>query len=269
MPTRFLKETICTSESLAQLSAEAERFWYRLVVQCDDFGRFDARPTVLRARCFSLLLDRISENDVRGWLTELETAGLIFVYAVNGKPYLVIPNFTVHNTPRAKSSRWPAPEASDGIPVPATTNTCKQMQADAGGCKQIPSYAKTESYAKTMTETDDAAPRPLDPAWGAAMRSFENEIGMVSGSILPEMTDMWDVLTSNGTPGWWQQAITVAVAANKRSWSYVSGILSHCMAEGHPPSRNGTKPGPTTSGTKKMRVIIDGIEEEREVITHG
>ena len=35
MPSRILKESICTSESLAYLSAEAEVLFYRLIVKAD------------------------------------------------------------------------------------------------------------------------------------------------------------------------------------------------------------------------------------------
>ena len=38
MPNRILKESICTSESLVGLSAEAEVLFYRLIVKADDFG---------------------------------------------------------------------------------------------------------------------------------------------------------------------------------------------------------------------------------------
>ena len=40
MPSRILKESICTSESLAHLSAEAEVLFYRLIVKVDDFGLY-------------------------------------------------------------------------------------------------------------------------------------------------------------------------------------------------------------------------------------
>ena len=43
MPSRILKESICTSESLAYLSAEAEVLFYRLIVKADDFGLYYGR----------------------------------------------------------------------------------------------------------------------------------------------------------------------------------------------------------------------------------
>jgi hypothetical protein len=139
MPTRYLKESICSSDNLALLSAQAERFWFRLLVQCDDYGCFDARPTILRSRCFPLLLDSITVDDVAQWVLDLEKAGLIFLYAMGGKPYLVVLTFTEHNKPRAKVSKWPQPEEDDGtlLQVKAYAGRCLQMFADADNCEQV------------------------------------------------------------------------------------------------------------------------------------
>ena len=49
MPSRILKESICTSESLAYLSAEAEVLFYRLIVKADDFGLYYGSPKILAA----------------------------------------------------------------------------------------------------------------------------------------------------------------------------------------------------------------------------
>lgn len=40
MPSRIIKESITTSESLSEVSAEAERLFWRLVVKADDFGLY-------------------------------------------------------------------------------------------------------------------------------------------------------------------------------------------------------------------------------------
>lgn len=88
MPNRILKESICTSENMDTLSAMAECLWYRLLVQFDDFGRFDGRPMVILARCFPLRVDKIKAKDVAGWMSELIAARLIESYRVNGHDYI-------------------------------------------------------------------------------------------------------------------------------------------------------------------------------------
>lgn len=42
MPNRIIKESICVSESIDSLSWFDEVFFYRLIVNCDDYGRLDA-----------------------------------------------------------------------------------------------------------------------------------------------------------------------------------------------------------------------------------
>lgn len=54
MPSRILRDSICKSESISELSWFEEVFFYRLIVNCDDFGRFDARPKIIKGEMFPL-----------------------------------------------------------------------------------------------------------------------------------------------------------------------------------------------------------------------
>jgi len=94
----------------------------------------------------------------------------------------------------------------------------------------------TDTETVTDTETETETETDTDVLWVSAVSCFENNIGLLSGAIIDDMQDMWDELKTAGVPGWWEQAITVAVAANKRSWRYVRGILRHCLDEGRPPA---------------------------------
>jgi len=153
MPNRILKESITTSCEVDNLSADEERFFYRLIVVCDDFGRMDARPRILRAKCFPLKVDEISDSDVANWLQGLVDSGLVITYIVDGKPYLQVATFEKHNTRRAQHSKYP------------------DMQADANICKQV--HANVSETRDTRHETRDtrserreeaaAAPENLSP----------------------------------------------------------------------------------------------------------
>jgi len=116
MPNRILKESICSSETIAQLSRDAEVLFYRLIVNCDDYGRFDGRPAIVRARCFPLLLDQVAETDVLSWLDELTTAGLIHLYQVDSRRYLQIVTWGKHQQVRATASKYPPPPADEPSP---------------------------------------------------------------------------------------------------------------------------------------------------------
>ena len=130
----------------------------------------------------------------------------------------------------------------DTVSIPRATETETDTDTDT--------ETDTETETETETETD------TDVLWSSAVSCFENNIGLLSGAIAPDMQDMWDELKSAGVPGWWEQAITVAVAANKRSWRYVRGVLRHCLDEGRPPAplarANGHAPP-----QQKYRVVED------------
>lgn len=82
MPDRIIKEKICTSETLNQLSDFEERFWHRLTVNCDDYGRFDARPAVLRGRLIPLMEGK-TLKDVEKALSRLASVGLVELYGAS------------------------------------------------------------------------------------------------------------------------------------------------------------------------------------------
>lgn len=64
MPVRLVREGILTSESVDQLSDQAEIFYRRLMSVVDDFGLYHGNPKLLRAACYPLRLDRVSDADV-------------------------------------------------------------------------------------------------------------------------------------------------------------------------------------------------------------
>jgi hypothetical protein len=141
LPTRYLKPGIRDSEAIDAVSAQAECLFYRLLVTVDDFGRFDARPSMVKAACFPIK-DSVSAADCERLLSSLSAHGLIVVYVCDGKPYLQMCKWD--NQARAKVSKYPAP--SDG---------CAQVHTSVRKpCTLLP---ETE----TETETENREPEPL------------------------------------------------------------------------------------------------------------
>ena len=101
MPSRILKESICSSDSINELSSFEETFFYRLIVNCDDYGRFDARLFPLK--------DRVTLKNVEDALVKLAEVGCVKLYRVDSKPFLYLPAWEVHQNVRAKKSRYPEP----------------------------------------------------------------------------------------------------------------------------------------------------------------
>lgn len=118
MPYRTIKDSICTSDTLAKLSADEERLFYRLMVKADDFGRFDGRADVVRAACFPLQLDQYSTAHVEKMLRRLAEVDLIRFYVVSGRRYLYFTTWEKHQRKRAKYSKYPSPDQADA-PVAA------------------------------------------------------------------------------------------------------------------------------------------------------
>ena len=72
----------------------------------DDYGRTDAHLTLLRSACYPLIIDKVSEKDVRKHLNECEKKELLSLYEADGKPYLEMSNFKQQQ--RAKQSKYPS-----------------------------------------------------------------------------------------------------------------------------------------------------------------
>ena len=118
MPTRLVREGILTSERVNKLTFPAEVFYRRLMSVVDDFGRFYASPTLLRASCYPLAIDAVTDKQVNDWLAECIEANLIVAYVVENKRFLELLDF--RQQIRAKTSKFPA-----------DPNKSKQALADA------------------------------------------------------------------------------------------------------------------------------------------
>ena len=121
IPNRIIKETICTSETIEKMTAFEETFFYRLWVNCDDYGRMDARPAILKAKLFPLK-DRLTLKDVQSALNRLADIGCVRLYTVEQKPYLYLPSWTVHQRVRDSREKYPSPETGELLPQSAANS---------------------------------------------------------------------------------------------------------------------------------------------------
>ena len=121
MPNRILKESITTSVSLANLTAEEERHFYRLMVQADDYGCFQAHPAIIRASGYGLLLDAVTTSQSAAWTAALVRENIIHLYEANGKPYGHFVNWAKYQQIRAQRRKWPEPSCD---------STCNQVKSD-------------------------------------------------------------------------------------------------------------------------------------------
>ncbi|MCD7824576.1 MAG: hypothetical protein LUH14_01190 [Clostridiaceae bacterium] len=105
MPNRILKESICRSEEIDSLSWFEEVLFYRLIVICDDFGRYDGRAKIIKGSCFPL--KDVTEKDIDKALGKLAAVGLVRVYEAQGRPYLQLVTWADHQRIRNQKSKYP------------------------------------------------------------------------------------------------------------------------------------------------------------------
>ncbi len=126
MPDRIVRAAILTSERVDRLDEGAENFYRRLLNVVDDYGRFDARPIVLRTALYPIRSDShvsTSLENITARLQQCAAAGLVILYEVTQKPYGILLNL---GAPRARSSRFPDPPRTL---VRAHEIICPQTQA--------------------------------------------------------------------------------------------------------------------------------------------
>lgn len=156
MPTRLIREGILTSERVASLSWEAEVFYRRLMSVADDYGLYDARPAILRSALYPLQLEKMSECNIQRCLAACEAAGLILLFARNGKSFLQIRDFGQQIKSKPK---YPLPDDTDLInPSRNDTELHNPLRTVTNRNESLPPVTKsetnTESYTNTKTNAD-------------------------------------------------------------------------------------------------------------------
>ena len=131
MPNRIIKESICTSENIDQLTPFEETAFVRLIVNCDDFGRFFGNPKILAARLFPL--KNVSTEAMSEALNALVSADLVTVYEADGKHFVQLKTWLDHQQKRATKSKFPAPPTEQ---LPANDSSCNQLQSIDINCNQ-------------------------------------------------------------------------------------------------------------------------------------
>ena len=155
MPNRILKESICTSENIDDLSWFEEVVFYRLIVNCDDYGRMDGRSKILKARLFPL--KSVTDKQISDAVQSLRTAGIVDLYFVDGKPFLQLRTWDKHQQTRAKKSKFPPPVSTCNHLISSDIN-CNQMISNVPVIQSNPIQSESESESESNTLAHSAAP---------------------------------------------------------------------------------------------------------------
>ena len=166
MPNRIIKESVCVSEQIDELNWFEEVFFYRLLVNCDDYGCMDAREKVLAAKLFPLKVVRPAE--IMKALSRLAEIGLIGMYEVEGHPYLKVLKWSDHQRVRVSKHKYPEPTeeqlndiCGNSRQLAATCGESRRTAANGGRLRPesnpIQSESISESEYKSESESDSNA----------------------------------------------------------------------------------------------------------------
>jgi hypothetical protein len=214
MPTRIIRDGWLESEAINQLCPQAERFFLRLCLRADDFGRYSANPILLKSNLFPLREDMRS-TDIPGWLAACESAGLIHRYQVEAKLLLQITKFR-QRIKKNTRSKFPAPpEVSGNVPeIPEFPGRSGDSLESPGSSGTIPPYTEAEAETESKTE---ANPEPLaEPEVGPEVKlPGQRTPAPVSA---PAVSFAGDSKVQAGAEGEPQLPPVLATAAFKAKW---------------------------------------------------
>ena len=238
MPNRIIREGILTSNRIAQLTPLAELFYRRLMSVVDDFGRYTANPTLLRAFCYPLKLDSVKEDSIMKHLAECVGAELIVLYTVEGKEYLEMRDFK--QQVRAKDSKYPA----DDLQMHSTCIAdATQMRST---CKQMLPKAETESKTK---EELKSSPKENEEKESSSPRT--------TGGRLPPLSEYYSPEKKQPV------APTAPVQALRQDSGQAESSMSSLKTEsktGRNPEELSPKARPTFRGTESNSSKVGKLE---------
>lgn len=186
MPNRLIKESICRSEEIDSLSWFEEVLFYRLIVICDDYGRYDGRAKIIKGSCFPL--KDVTEKTINEALGKLSTVGLVRVYETQGRPYLQLVTWAKHQRVRNQKSKYP--EFTDDCVLLTFDSKGQLMPASDVKCVRNPiqSESKSESNPNVCSEPQ-AASEPEQEAAITLLLNTGAEYPVTQGDI-----DEWQTL---------------------------------------------------------------------------
>jgi hypothetical protein len=180
MPSRILRESIVTSESVASLQPDEQDRLPRYFLLADDFGCFIASPPIIRGHIYPLRPD-VSDQRIEGDLRAYAGAGIIQLYTgPDTRRYGYFPNWTAHQRPPRPTSKRKHPKppkpsdpdfaANAGKPPPETSPA---SPANAG--KILP-YAQSQSFDRSRLDPQAQSPAKREEPARPSLSPWDPEV---------------------------------------------------------------------------------------------
>jgi len=214
----MVNNAISRDKDISELSSDSCRLFFTWwIAHADKEGRVYADPDLAKSTVVPRL-KHITADDVAGYIKELDTAGFIQLYEVDGDVYAVFTNFE-KNQVGLRKDREPESE----IPSPPIRQTSGKHPAKCPVNLKEVNLKEDKGAAEVYT-------------------IYQNNIGMLSGVISEKL----DADIKDYSDIWVIDAIQESVKQEKRSLAYVEGILKRWKREGRgsgkPKADAGTNP---------------------------
>ena len=134
-----------------ELSSTGERVYVRLRMAADSAGRFYGDAEWVLSKCFSCRV-HLSVDEVEQALCELEAAGMVVRYEVEGGRYLAITEWGVRQRSEPK---FPAPPVRVARPGDAVSDGCPSAVSQLSD--------KRQSVVGHMSDSCQTVSPPLSP----------------------------------------------------------------------------------------------------------
>lgn len=170
MRARDIKPGFFKNDQLAECSMAARLLFPGLWMLSDREGRIENRPRKIKAEIFPF-----DDVDVAVLLSELEKAGLIRLYEVNGTPLIWIPQFKRHQNPHKNEKMSELPAHPDDLSA-----TCPVQE---------PCYSGTTlEKGRALPEHSGATPEMdrVVPESSGATPEISGQILLTPSSLTPE-----------------------------------------------------------------------------------
>jgi hypothetical protein len=150
---RSIKPEFWTSENVMECSLQTRLFFIGLWNFCDDYGRHPTSAKQLKALIFPG--DDIAPDAIRGMIDELSTNGLIELYTVEGKEYLLVTGWAHQKIDKRQDAKFPAPSSNCRVPFAERSPNGIDGEDRKGEDRDRNQKSESSSSVAARAEDDD------------------------------------------------------------------------------------------------------------------
>lgn len=190
MPNRVIRDSILSNRQVEKLDWFQQVLLVRLILSCDDYGRYFAAPDIIRSYLFGIspgvTLDQVTEG-----MERLEELGFLFTYGVEGEIYCTFPQWSKYQVCRTRREKFPAPPSeAPGQELKKFAHKFHDAKQDSIGTapetKPAPNPIQSESEIESQSEAESESKGPAgQEAEAAAEKEIFADYGRICVSSLP------------------------------------------------------------------------------------